>query len=358
MHTNEKIFAGLSAHILERRKKMVQPLFIQPMLATLTDNYFSSDEWIYEQKFDGERCIAIKKNKKVYLVSRNKKSMNAEYPELVQALEKQTADNFIIDGEIIASAKGVSDFQLLQGRINLSQISRIKLQQKKVPISLCIFDIMYASGYDLRQLPLLARKKILKKLLSFNKTLVYTQHKVDNGIAFFKQACRLHWEGLIAKRADSTYVGVRSPNWLKFKCIMKQELVIAGYTDPKKSRAYFGALLVGYYKNDKLMYAGKVGTGYTEEILKVLGTRLQKLEIKTCPFANYTESTKGVHWVKPHMVAEFQFAQWTKGGKLRVGRYKGLRDDKSARDVVKETPKAIGPTKENTVSPKKNKKRS
>lgn len=345
MPTNETIFANIPEQILKHRKKMVQPLFIQPMLATLTDDYFSSKDWIYEQKFDGERCIAIKKKGKVYLVSRNKKSMNTGYPELVLALEKQKADNFIIDGEIIASSKGVSDFQLLQGRMNLSETSRIKFQQKKVPISFCIFDIMYASGYDLRQLPLLTRKKILKKLLSFNKILVYAQHKVNDGIKFFKQACRLHWEGLIAKRADSKYAGVRSPNWLKFKCIMKQELIIAGYTEPKGSRAYFGALLVGYYKDKKLMYAGKVGTGYTEEILKVLGTKLQKLEIKTCPFANYGEATKGVHWVKPQLVAEFQFAQWTRSGKLRVGRYKGLRDDKAARDVVKETPKAIGPTK-------------
>lgn len=345
MATHQAIFAGISEESLKDRKKMAQPLFIQPMLATLTDDYFSSKDWIYEQKFDGERCIAIKKNGTVYLVSRNKKSMNASYPELVHALEKQRADNFIIDGEIIASTKGVSDFQLLQGRMNLSQTERIKFQQKKVPISFCIFDTMYAGGYDLRELPLLTRKKILKKLLSFNKTLVYTPHKVNDGIKFFKQACRLHWEGLIAKRADSQYVGVRSPNWLKFKCIMKQELVIAGYTEPRGSRSYFGALLVGYYKNKKLLYAGKVGTGYTEDILKVLGTKLQKLEIKTCPFDNYDESTKGVHWVKPQLVAEFQFAQWTKSGKLRVGRYKGLRDDKAAGDVVKETPKAIGPTK-------------
>lgn len=341
MPKKQDLFASLPDHTLRLRKKMSEPLFMPLMLATLTDEYFSKETWIYEQKFDGERCLAIKKNGKVYLVSRNHKSMNAEYPELVQAFERQNADNFIVDGEIIApDAKGVSDFQLLQGRLHLTKLARIESRAKHVPISLCIFDVMYAGGYDLRRLPLLSRKKILKKLLTFNKTLVYTKHKVGNGIQFFKEACRLHWEGLIAKRADSEYVGVRSPNWLKFKCIMKQELVIAGFTEPKGSREYFGALLVGYYKNDKLMYAGKVGTGYTEEILKVLGKRLQKLEVKKCPFANYDESIKGVHWVKPQIVGEFQFAQWTKGGKLRVGRYKGLRDDKSARDVVKETPKA------------------
>ena len=203
---------------------------------------------------------------------------------------------------------------------------------------------MYVDGYDTRELPLYARKDILKKLLTYNNILEYTEHKVGDGIPFFKQACKLKWEGLIAKRFDSEYVGKRSHDWLKFKCIMKQELVIAGYTSPKGSREYFGALLVGYYDNGKLIYAGKVGTGYSEEILEFLGKKLQKLEIKTCPFDQYDTSTKDVHWVKPILVAEFQFAQWTNAGKLRVGRYKGLRDDKAAKDVVKEIPKAIGPT--------------
>lgn len=135
----------------------------------------------------------------------------------------------------------------------------------------------------------------------------------------------------------------RSPSWLKFKCIMEQELVIGGYTEPRGSRRYFGALLVGYYKEGKLIYAGKVGTGYSQEILAMLGTKMRKLEQKKCPFANYDDKELGVHWVKPMLVGEFQFAQWTKGGKLRVGRYKGLRDDKAARDVVQETAKAIGP---------------
>jgi len=192
-------------------------------------------------------------------------------------------------------------------------------------------------------MPLLARKQVLKKLLSFNKTLVYTKHIVGDGITYFKKICRMQGEGVIAKRAESTYVNIRSANWLKFKCIMKQELIIVGYTEQRGSREYFGALLVGYYKDKKLMYAGKVGTGYTQKTLEILGKLLQKLEIKKCPLANYDESINGVHWVKPKLVAEFQFAQWTSGGKLRVGRYKGLRDDKDAKDVVRERPKAIGP---------------
>lgn len=314
------------------------------MLATLTDDYFSNNDWIYEHKFDGERCLAIKKKGRVYLKSRNNNTMNDIYPELVVALENQSADNFIIDGEIVSrNAQGVSDFELLQGRINLKARSEVATKEKQVPIIYCIFDCMYADGYDICKLPLSARKKILKKLLRYNKILSYTEHKVGDGLKYFKQACKLHWEGLIAKRFNSEYVGLRSPDWLKFKCIMKQELVIGGYTNPKGSRDYFGALLVGYYANGKLHYAGKVGTGYSEDTLELLGKKLQKLKTATCPFINYDETRTGVNWVKPQLVAEFQFAQWTKGGKLRVGRYKGLRDDKKAKDVVKEVPKAIGP---------------
>jgi DNA ligase D-like protein (predicted ligase) len=315
------------------------PEFIPPMLATLTENYFSRPDWIYEEKFDGERCLAFKNKGKVRLVSRNKKIMNNNYPELVTALEKQTADNFVIDGEIVTlNEKGVSDFELLQGRMNLQKTEKIKLKEKAVKVRYCIFDLMYTNGQDTRRLPLLERKKLLKKLLSYNKTLVYTEHKVGDGITFFKQACKLKWEGLIAKRADSPYVGVRSRDWLKFKCISKQELIICGYTAPQGARNYFGALLVGYYAKDKLIYAGKVGTGYSQDTLETLGKKLQKLSIKKCPFTDYDGPTKDVTWVKPELVAEFQFANWTTAGKLRVGRYKGLRDDKNAQDVVRELP--------------------
>lgn len=335
----KNIFTGIAPDILKKRVKTAQPSFVPPMLATLTNNYFSDKDWIYEHKFDGERCLAIKKNGEVRLVSRNKNLMNSEYPELVQALEKQPADNFIIDGEVVARGKsGVSDFQLLQGRMHLARTT-----EKEVPITYCIFDLIYADGYSLEKLPLYARKEILKKLLSYNKMLFYSDNLPGDGLVLFKKACKLKWEGLIVKKRDSTYVEKRSQNWLKFKCIMQQELVIGGYTEPRGSRGYFGALLVGYYKDGQFMYAGKVGTGYSEAILEMLGKKLQKLETKKCPFSNYDLSMAGVHWVKPVLVAEFQFAQWTQGGKLRVGRYKGLRDDKAARDVVKETPKAIGP---------------
>lgn len=335
----KNIFEGLPEDILKKRRKIEQPSFILPMLATLTDEYFSSDDWFYEHKFDGERCLAFKKNGKVRLISRNNKEINKEYPELVEALLQQNADNFIIDGEIVARNKeGISDFQLLQERINLRKGEEILAKQKKVKIFYCIFDVIYVDGYDIRTFSLSSRKKVLKRLLHYNKTLLYTKPQVGNGLELFKKACKHHWEGLIVKRKESEYVGKRSLNWLKFKCSSAQELVIGGYTDPRRTRHYFGALLVGYYDHGKLQYAGKVGTGFNQETLALLGKKMKKLEIKKCPFNSYNETTKGVHWVRPMLVADFQFAQWTSAGKLRVGRYKGLRADKAAKDVVRETP--------------------
>ena len=322
-------------------KKVTQPHWVAPMLATLTDDYFSSEDWIYEHKFDGVRALVYKQNGKVTLFSRNKNIMNTEYPEIVTALQKQKADNFIIDGEVVAMHGGISNFELLQSRINLQDIEQIKRKTKLTEITFCIFDCMYLDGYDIRHLSLLERKKLLKKLLRYNHMLLYTEHIIGDGIKFFKNACKAKWEGVIAKKIDSQYEGKRSRNWLKFKCIMQQELVIGGYTTPRGARSYFGALLVGYYAKGKFRYAGKVGTGFNEETLTVLGKKLRALEIKECPFVDFDISYRGVHFVKPKLVAEFQFAQWTQGGKLRVGRFKGLRFDKPAKDVIKEIPKHI-----------------
>jgi len=187
------LFLGISPEELKKRKKAQQPTFLAPMLATLTTDYFSSKEWIYEQKYDGERCLAFKHNGKVTLKSRNNRIINTEYPELVQALELQKADNFIIDGEIIAvNKKGVSSFQLLQGRINLQNKAQISARIKAIPIYFCIFDVLYVEGYDIRALSLVARKIILKKLLIYKKVLRYSSHRSPNGLIYYKKACNLH----------------------------------------------------------------------------------------------------------------------------------------------------------------------
>lgn len=341
MKSKKNIFSLVPPSLLKKLKKEPQPSFVPPMLATLTDTYFSDKNWVYEHKFDGERCFAYKKNGRVRLMSRNDKPMNETYPELVASLEAQQADNFIIDGEIIATTKGISDFQLLQGRMNLKNNAKIRSKQKAIAISYCVFDLLYLDGYDTGSLPLLVRKILLKNLFTYNKLLVYTEHVEKEGLKLFKYACKKGWEGVIAKHIGSTYVGRRSRDWLKFKCVNQQELVIGGYTNPRGSRSDFGALLVGYYKGKDFHYAGKVGTGFSEATLAMLGEKLRKIETKKCPFTNYTLSTQGVHWVKPKLVAEFGFAQWTNGGRLRVGRYRGLRNDKDARSVVKEVPKKL-----------------
>ncbi|BDC35002.1 ATP-dependent DNA ligase [Candidatus Dependentiae bacterium Noda2021] len=330
----------LSPDLRKKIKKVSQPHFIKPMLATLTKTYFASDDWIFEHKFDGVRCVVIKKGTDVKLFSRNENLLNVEYPEIVKALEKQKATNFVVDGEIIAvNKKGVSDFQMLQSRMNLKDHHRITEHTKLLPVSIHIFDVMYVDGYDVTHLPLLDRKKILKKLLSYNATIQCTEFKSGNGIAMYKRACKNKWEGLIAKKSDSIYELRRSKNWLKFKCAQGQELVIAGFSDSRGQRTDFGALLVGYYKDGALQYAGKVGTGFSQETLTMLGKKMRALEIKKCPFADYDGPTTGIHWIKPKLVAEFQFAQWTNAGKLRVGRYKGLREDKKAHEVIREVAK-------------------
>lgn len=202
-----------------------------------------------------------------------------------------------------------------------------------------MFDILYYDGYLLTHLPLLTRKKILKNLIAFNKTICYVTHKDTEGLKYYKQACSLHWEGLIAKKADSTYVSKRSPSWLKFKCVNEQEMVIGGYTNPGGARTHFGALLLGYYKKGKLHYAGKVGTGFTEKTLKEVGALLKKHATTTCPFENYDDPLKNVHWIKPVLVGEIRFSEWTRDNKLRHPSFLGLRIDKAAKDVVQEVVK-------------------
>ena len=216
----------------------------------------------------------------------------------------------------------------MQSRINLKNLSSIEKKMTLVPIALCIFDLIYVGGYDIRHLPLLARKKILKKLLRYNQTLLYTEHIVGKGIEFFHKACKAKWEGVIPKKADSIYEGRRSRNWLKFEMYHEARARDWRLHAAQGSRTDFGALLVGYYDKNKLKYAGKVGTGYSHDTLRMLGKKMRALEIKKCPFDNYDESTAGVHWLKPKLVAEFQFANWTRDNKLRVGRYKGLQQIK------------------------------
>jgi DNA ligase D-like protein (predicted ligase) len=306
------------------------------MLATLVDQPFSDPNWIYETKFDGVRALAFRDGRGVRLLSRNQKLLNRAYPELIAPLASQPSKNYVIDGEIVAFKNGVSSFSLLQRRMQVRDPQQAR--KRGVQVFYCVFDLLLLDGEDLRTRPLLERKRALKAGFRLRPPLRFVGHRTRDGEAFFQEACKEGLEGLIAKRADSAYVSKRSRDWLKFKCSAEQELVILGYTDPKGERVGFGALLLGYYERGHLKYAGKVGTGFDTAILLKLSRELAYLHTGRSP-VTATRNLKGVHWVRPKLVAQVAFTEWTRDGKLRHPRFLGLRSDKAARGVVRERPK-------------------
>jgi DNA ligase D-like protein (predicted ligase) len=298
----------------------------EAMKAVLTDRRFSDPDWIYERKLDGVRCVAIRSGGDVQLLSRNDHSLNGRYPEIAAALGGDGRERFAVDGEVVAFEGAQTSFARLARR-----------GTTRVPVFYYVFDILWLDGLDVRPLPLRARKRLLRAALDFRGSVRWTAYRNQDGEALFTEACRKGWEGLIAKRAESPYVTRRSHDWLKFKCQQGQELVIGGYTAPKGSRVEFGALLLGYYSDGRLEYAGKVGTGFDTATLRSLGARLQALHRVGAPFADpgaIRES--GVTWVEPRLVAQIGFSEWTPYGRLRHPRFLGLRDDKSADEVVRE----------------------
>lgn len=312
------------------------PDWLPPMLATLTEDYFSSADWIYERKLDGVRVLALKDSRGVRLYSRSRILQNETYPELFDALAAQPASRFVVDGEVVAFAGKQTSFSLLQGRLGLS--SSAAARATGIGVDYHLFDLLHLDGYSTRGLPQLERKRLLKDLFAYNDPLVYTEHRLEKGEEFLKDACSAGWEGLIAKRADGVYEpGRRSRDWLKFKCSQGQEFVIAGFTDPQGARTGFGALLLGYFDSaGRLHYAGKVGTGFDDRELDALSARLLRLERRTRPVVEDDVDERGVHWVRAQLVCEVAFTEWTREGRLRHPRYLGLRRDKTARDVVRE----------------------
>jgi bifunctional non-homologous end joining protein LigD len=312
------------------------------MLATLTERRFSDPNWLFERKLDGERCLAICRGGQVTLKSRNANVISAAYPELVSALERlHTADEFIVDGEIVAFVGRQTSFQRLQRRIHLRVPERIA--RTLVPVYCYLFDIIHLDGFDVTDLELRDRKRLLRAAFRYEDPLRFSMHRVGRGERFWAEACGRGWEGIIAKDARSRYSHGRSRDWLKFKCAGGQELVIGGYTEPRGSRIGFGALLLGYYKDDRLMYAGKVGTGFDTATLRDLHARLRRLEQADSPFATTGAARRDVagakvHWVRPELVAQVAFSEWTDDGRLRHPRYQGLRTDKHPREIVRERP--------------------
>jgi DNA ligase D-like protein (predicted ligase) len=304
------------------------------MLATLTDRVFSRHGWLFEPKLDGERCLVFRDGATLNLYSRNKKMLNAKYPELIEAFNMQELKSFVADGEIVAFAHGVTSFATLQQRMQVQHPSAEL--RRRIPVRFYAFDLLFLGSYDLRQVALRHRKSLLEKMLAFAAPLCFTPHRETEGEKYYREACERRWEGVMAKNGDSPYLSKRSREWLKFKCIYEQEFVIGGYTDPQGQRIGLGALLVGYYEQGKLQYAGKVGTGYDTETLHRLTKRLAALEIGSTPFVGDGLPRSSVHWVKPKLVAQIGFTEWTGDGKLRHPRFLGLRNDKEPKEVTRE----------------------
>src|SRR4051812_17978251 len=297
---------------------------MEAMKAVLTDERFSDPDWIYERKLDGIRCLAFKADKRVQLRSRNDLSLNGRFPEIVTALEEDAVSDVVLDGEVVAFDGAQTSFARLQQR-----------GERPTPVFYYVFDILRFEGEDVTSEPLRTRKALLRKAVRFADPIRLTGHRNRDGEAFYAEACRKGWEGLIAKRADSPYTHGRSRDWLKFKCSAEQELVIGGYTAPRGSRTDLGALLLGYYAGGDLRYAGKVGTGFTRATLRNLAGRLAPLRRDTSPFADAVRERTAT-WVEPRLVAQIGFSEWTRDGRLRHPRFLGLREDKTAAEVVRE----------------------
>jgi DNA ligase D-like protein (predicted ligase) len=307
-----------------------------PTLATLTDKRFSDPQWIFERKFDGMRCLAFRDGDRIQLLSRNRKPLNGTYPELVDALAAQRAARFVVDGEVVAFEGRRTSFARLQGRLGITdpEVARAS----RIRVYYYVFDLLHLDGNRTTEVPLRWRKRLLRDAISFDDPLRNTAHRVGDGLAVYQAACKRGDEGVIAKLADSTYDSGRSRNWLKFKCVRDQEFVVGGYTSPQGSRIALGALLLGYHDGGDLVYAGKVGTGFDEATLQSLHERLSPIEQDAPPFTRGLVRENGARWVRPELVAQIGFTEWTRDGKLRHPRYQGLRTDKDPGDVVRETP--------------------
>ncbi|MGH3768861.1 MAG: non-homologous end-joining DNA ligase [Pseudonocardiaceae bacterium] len=314
--------------------KRSRAAFVAPMLATLTPERFTDPAWIFERKLDGVRAIVVRDKARASLWSRAEIPMDVTYPELVDAVFAHVPPNTVLDGEIVAFDGPQTSFQRLQGRIGLHDPDAAR--NSGIPVFLYLFDLLVVDGYDVTRLSLRTRKRLLCGAIDLGDPLRMSSHRDTDGEAYLREACALGWEGLIAKRADAPYrPGRRSPDWLKLKCVHEQELVIGGWTDPQRSRTGFGALLVGYYQNDSLRYAGKVGTGFDHRVLEDLSAMFRDLVAASSPFDERVQE-KGAHWLRPELVAQIGFSEWTRDGKLRHPRYLGLREDKAPEDVVRE----------------------
>ena len=307
------------------------PEIIHPMLATLVDTPFSDPEWIFETKWDGFRSICFVKEGRARFVSRNQIEMTAQYPELTGVGKQINARQAILDGEIVALDRdGMPRFQLLQPRVGRK--SGLESLRGKGKIVYYVFDLLFVDGYDLMPCSVVERKAVLEQILRPAGFIKYSEHIEGEGEAFFKQIEKFHLEGMIAKRASSRYVQKRSSDWLKVKTIKRSEVVVGGYTEPRGSRSHFGALVVGLYKDRELHYVAHVGGGFNQRTLAEIYKLMQPLKTKQSPFVDAPKTNEPVQWLKPKLVAEVKFSEWTADTRLRHPVFVGLREDKKPED--------------------------
>lgn len=305
----------------------------------------SGGGWIYELKFDGFRALALKSGGKVQLISRNENDLTKKFQEIAKALEALPCRECVIDGEVVAlDGEGRSSFQLLQAR---------DMEGYEAPLSYYVFDLMQLEGKNLGGFPLTMRQEMLRQLCAgLGEPIRYSGALGDDPEALLAEVKRRGLEGIIGKRADSVYeAGRRSGAWIKLKCVNEQEFVIGGYTPPAGARQHFGALLVGYYEKKKLLFAGKVGTGFDTKMLALLHQKFKAKARDDCPFADLPSKSGGqwsqgitpgmmrqISWVDPVFICQVKFAEWTRDAKLRAPVFLGLRDDKAPADVKRELP--------------------
>ena len=325
-------------------RKTRMPAIIHPMLATLVDDPFSDPDWIFETKWDGFRSVCFVRNGTARFVSRNQIEMTPQYPELVNVPSQLEAKEAILDGEIVAlDEHGMPRFQLLQPRVGRK--GGLEALRGKGQILYFVFDLLYVDGYDLTSCSVVERKAKLAEILRPSTFITLSEHIEGEGKPFFREIENFHLEGMMAKRANSKYVQKRSTDWLKIKTIMRSEVVIGGYTEPRGTRSYFGSLVCGLYRGDELHYVAHVGGGFNERTLASSFKLMQPLKSDRGPFVTVPKTNEPVQWLKPKLVAEVKFSEWTADLRLRHPVFVGWREDKKASDcrfeIEKETTSVV-----------------
>ncbi len=324
-----------SKSICDGARKTAMLSVIKPMLATLVDEPFSDPDWLFETKWDGVRAVCFIKKGRARFVSRNQIEMTAQYPELANIADCIHGSEAILDGEIVAlDEQGVSRFQLLQRRLGRKNEGEIRQLASKTRIAYYVFDLIFLDGFDLTNCNLVNRKAILERILKSSKNVRYSDHIIGEGEKLYAEVAKVPLEGMIAKRMSSIYVQRRSMEWLKIKTVQQQEVVIGGYTEPRNSRSFFGALVVGLYKDGKLHYVAHTGGGFNQKTLEQVYQLLQPLKVKDSPFVEAPKTNEPVQWVKPKLVAQVKFSEWTADQRMRQPVFLGLRRDKKPEECT------------------------